>query len=528
MTGPARPQTPDSSPDLKLVVVGGGRRCLSLLQVLESTEKRGIQARIVGVADINPSAVGYTFARDSGIFTTQDYTRLFDLPSVDLIINLTGNRNLCPDLSERAPDGIPVLPYPASVLFQEIVQDVLDAGRQVALQADEISRAQSFVKAVAKATIVGAMVLDTNYKIQWINKAGAKMAGLTGEEAVGRYCFQVSHQLVGPCDSPSTPCPMKETLETKRAAHAIHEHRRKGGESTYCDVTTFPLFNKAGEVVEAVEFIRDMTADLNNEVERRTRDLKNDLARMVQEDKLIALGKMVASVAHEVNNPIASIINFTHLVRDAFREGTINKEQAERFEKYMDLCLREARRCGRIVSNLLSFSRQQSVEPKMIDLGAMLDDVVMLTRHKMELSNIEFKRRIQGEPLSAWGDYTQIQQCLINLVFNAIEAMPDGGRLTIRGGRDEDKAQTWLEVVDTGVGIATKDLPNIFDPFFTTKRDGYGVGLGLSMVYGIIKEHRGDISVESREGRGTTFRITLPAAPLGSDGPVDNLQAGIP
>jgi len=512
MNPTSRTSKPDDAPhELKIAVVGGGHRCHSLLQVLASTEKKGIQARIVGVADINPAAAGLSYARDAGIFTTSDFTRLFDLPEVDLVINLTGNRDICPVLTRSAPETVPVLPYPAAVLFQEIVQDVLKAIRRMDEQADEISRTQSFVRAVAQATIVGAMVLDTDYRIRWINKAGAKMAGLSSEEALGRYCFQVSHQLVCPCDSPEAPCPMKETLETGRAAHAIHEHHLPGGETTYCDVTTFPLFNKKKEVVEVVEFIRDMTADLNSEVERRTRDLKDDLAHMVQEDKLIALGKMVASVAHEINNPIASIINFTQLVRDALRQGDLSAEQTTQFERYLDLSLREAKRCGKIVTNLLSFSRQQNIEPKAIDLDAMLEDILTLTRHKLELSNIEFKKRIRSKPLWVWGDFTQIQQCLINLIFNAMEAMPEGGHLSIRGGLDEDSEQAWLEVSDTGVGIAEENLSNIFEPFFTTKSDGYGVGLGLSMVYGIIREHHGAIAVESEEGKGTTFRITLPA-----------------
>jgi PAS domain S-box-containing protein len=511
MTAVTNPKAPDSSPELQIAVVGGGRRCLSLLEVLETTKTKGLKAQIIGVADINPDAAGFRYAKEAGIFTTHDFSQLFDLPRVDLVINLTGNQGIFPDLTSFAPEGTPILPYPASVLFQEIVQDVLSASRRVAEQADEISRTRSFVKAVAQATIVGVMVIDTNYKIQWINKAGAKIAGLTGQEALGRYCFQVSHQLVSPCDSPKTPCPMKETLETGRAAHAIHQHRIMGGEFTYCDVTTFPLFNKKGEVVEVVEFIRDITADLNHEVERRTRDIKKDLARLVQEDKLIALGKMVASAAHEINNPISSIINFTQLVRNTLREGSLDSEQTALFAKYMDLCLREARRCGKIVTNLLSFSRQRNVEPKMIDMSAMLDDIITLTSHKIELSNIELIKRIRDEHFSIWGDYTQIQQCLINLIFNAIEAMPDGGRLMVRGGLDGEQA--WLEVSDTGVGIASEHLPNIFEPFFTTKNEGYGVGLGLSMVYGIIREHHGSISVESRQGQGTTFRITLPAAP---------------
>ncbi len=504
-------RTPGQSSGLRIAVIGGGRRCLSLLQVLESDDpKRAFKARIVGVADIDSNAAGYCYARESGVFTTSDYTRLFELPGVDLVINLTDDKDLYSKITSAAPSRVPVLPYPAAVLFQEIIHDVLTAGRRVEEQAEEIHRTKSFVRAVAQATIVGAMVLDTNYRIKWINKMGARMAGLAEEEALGRFCFQVSHHQVGPCSSPEAPCPMKETLETGLTAHAIHEHQLGDGRSVYCDVTTFPLFNKAREVVEVVEFIRDITTDLDNEVDRRTRSLKKDLAALVQEDKLIALGKMVASVAHEINNPIASIINFTKLIRDAFREGAPSLEQVNRFERYLDLSLREAQRCGRIVSNLLSFSRQQKMEPKIIDLDVMLDDIITLTRHKLELSNIDLSKEIRQPPLEVWGDYTQIQQCLINLIFNAIEAMPGGGRLIIRGGRDSERGEVLLDVEDTGVGIAPEHLSSIFEPFFTTKADGYGVGLGLSMVYGIIREHHGHITVRSDRGKGAAFRITLP------------------
>ncbi|MCF8061327.1 MAG: PAS domain-containing protein [Deltaproteobacteria bacterium] len=507
-------RTPGSESKLGIAVIGGGRRCRSLLEVLETADpKTGFKAEIVGVADIDPAAEGYRYARAAGVFTTQDYNDLFDLHGVDLVINLTGNKDLCPAIARSAPAHIPVLPYPAAVLFQEIVHEVLTASRRVAEQADEIHRTKSFVRAVAQATIVGAMVLDTDYRIQWINKAGAGMAGIDEKEALGKYCFQVSHHRVGPCTFADVACPMQETLKTGLTAHAIHEHMLGDGSKVFCDVTTFPLFNKAREVVEVVEFIRDITSDINHEVERRTTALKKDLAKLVQEDKLIALGKMVASVAHEINNPIGSIINFTKLVRNALREGDLDEAGIARYERYLDLSLREAERCGRIVTNLLSFSRQQAVDPKTIDLGAMLDDIAALTRHKLELADIEFRKRIYDEPLCVWGDYTQIQQCFVNLIFNAIEAMPEGGRLTIRGGRDEDRNEAWLDVSDTGTGIAEEHLSSIFEPFFTTKTDGYGVGLGLSMVYGIIREHRGRITVKSEAGKGATFRVTLPVAP---------------
>ena len=513
MTSHLHANRPAASGKISVAVVGGGRRCLSLLQMLESDALKGLKMEIVGVADIDPEAVGLAYAKSMGIFTTSDFRTLFGVPNLEMVINLTGSPEVTHRLTGVSPTAVTVLPHPASRLFQEIVQEVLTASRHMDEQADKISRSQAFAQAIAQATIVGVIVLDTNYRIVWINEAALRAANLTQEEALGRYCFQVSHQQISPCAAPKARCPMKETLATGQTAHAIHEHRTADGQITYCDISTFPLFDRAGQVVEVVEVIRDITADLNEKLEQRTRTLKDNLARVIQEDKLIALGKMVASVAHEINNPIGSIINFAMLILESMRQGAAPPDQIAKFEKYLELTVREAQRCGKIVNNLLSFARQQPVEPKIIDLCDIVDRIIQLIRHKLELSNIHLDWKSEKAALYMWGDYNQIQQCLINLIFNAMEAMPEGGNLTIRGGCDPKAERVWVSISDSGIGIAPQDLPHIYEPFFTTKSEGCGVGLGLSMVYGIIREHRGEISVQSQEGKGTVFSISLPAAP---------------
>ena len=262
-----------------------------------------------------------------------------------------------------------------------------------------------------------------------------------------------------------------------------------------------------------VEVIRDITTDLNLKVESRTKIIKDNLVSLVQEDKLIALGKLVASVAHEINNPIASIINFAKFILESLKEGQPQPEQMDSFIRYLDLTVREAQRCGRIVTNLLSFARQQTLEPKKIDLNEMMESIIFLTQHKMNLLNITLDLNLPQGPFKVWGDYTQIQQCLTNLVFNAMEAMPEGGRLSISGGLHEEDREIWLEFSDTGLGIEPDHLGMIFEPFFTTKSEVQGVGLGLSMVYGIIREHHGRITVESEPGQGAVFRLVLPTEP---------------
>jgi signal transduction histidine kinase len=135
---------------------------------------------------------------------------------------------------------------------------------------------------------------------------------------------------------------------------------------------------------------------------------------------------------------------------------------------------------------------------------------MMLTKHQLESSQVEYEVNLPKAPFKVCGDGAQIQQCLMNLIFNAIESMPEGGKLTINGGVENGKDIVWLSVADNGHGIKPEDLPHIFEPFYSTKVDGKGVGLGLSMTYGIIREHNGVVEVDSKPGKGTVFKIRLP------------------
>ncbi len=380
-----------------------------------------------------------------------------------------------------------------------------------ALKDEEVLLARSLVSALTNATSDGVMVLDPDFRIVSINDGACRQAGTTPEQARGRYCFQVSHQAAAPCHSPDAPCPMRETLATGRTAHAIHEHLHPDGEAHYCDVSTYPLQNSQGEVVQVLEVFRDITHELSERMERRTQVIKDDLARLVREDKLISLGTLVASVAHEINNPIGSILNFSKLMLVTLKEGAPPPETLKQFEGWLELTVREAERCGAIVSNLLSFARQQSVEPRRLDLCELMQRILMLTGHRMQLSGVTTEIALPGGALEVVGDATQIQQCLTNLVFNAMDAMEGGGVLSVTAGGDA--AEAWVEIRDSGPGIPESVLPHIFEPFYTTKNDGHGVGLGLSMVHGIVQEHGGHIDVDASTGRGARFRLVLPAAP---------------
>jgi signal transduction histidine kinase len=291
------------------------------------------------------------------------------------------------------------------------------------------------------------------------------------------------------------------------------------GSTQMRQVTAYPILDRSGEITQFVLTIRDMTKDLSEKIEARTQALKKDLARLAQEDRLNSLGRLVASVCHEINNPITSIVTFTKLVQKILEPlvqqlESANSEEMASLKRYLDLSFREAMRCGNIVKNLLTFARPKSVEAKMIDLSELVNVIMVLTSHQLELSGVRCVFDVPAPPFNAWGDYAQIQQCLLNLIFNAIDAMPDGGQITISGGNDPHTDQVWLSVADTGHGIDPNDLQRIFEPFYSTKSDGKGSGLGLSMVYGIVREHNGAVEVESEPGKGTVFRLKLPSRPI--------------
>jgi signal transduction histidine kinase len=178
---------------------------------------------------------------------------------------------------------------------------------------------------------------------------------------------------------------------------------------------------------------------------------------------------------------------------------------------------RELERVGSIVSGLLSFARESGVEHAHVDVNKALDAALSLTRHKMKIGNIKLTTEIYPAPLMVVGDINQLQQCFLNLIFNAIDSMPEGGELSVTSWMDGTADKAWFKIRDTGYGIPEEVKNYLFDPFFTTKDMSKNTGLGLSIVYGVVKNHRGTIKIDSREREGTTFTLTFPVIP--DDGP---------
>ena len=310
---------------------------------------------------------------------------------------------------------------------------------------------------------------------------------------------------------PELGCPLLETLKTGTSAHHIHECPDSQDKTRYCNMVTYPLKDSTGEILRVIEICRDITKEISFQWEHREKEIKSDLNKLVQEDRMISLGKLVASCVHEINNPIQGLITFTTLMQEILQEDNPSRENMEKFKKFLSLMSTELERCGNIVSGLLSFSRETPLAETTIDFNDILQAVISLTNHKMELQNIRLITDLSSRPLLAMGDPGRLKQCFLNLIFNSIEAMPDGGQLRIISKRNKSDKNIRIEIHDTGFGIAEENMGNIFDPFFTTKPQGEGTGLGLSIVYGVTRDHDGTVRINSQTGKGSSFILNFPS-----------------
>jgi len=275
-------------------------------------------------------------------------------------------------------------------------------------------------------------------------------------------------------------------------------------------------FNRmAGDLEHAHEELQDWSHKLEAKVVEKTEELRRAQRQVLHSEKMASLGKLSATVAHEINNPLSGVLAYARLVERELADQPLSPEVRAELGRYLSLIQKESARCGEIVKNLLLFARRRGAEMTRIDVNAIVERSLMLVRHHLEMSGVRLRTDpLIGDPQIV-ADAGQLQQGLVALLVNAAEAMSgssqDGGELAVRVTGDADEIR--IDVSDTGVGIPPEVLPHIFEPFFSTKDGTSGVGLGLAVVYGIVQRHGGTIDVESRAGEGSTFHVRMPRVP---------------
>jgi len=359
-------------------------------------------------------------------------------------------------------------------------------------------------KAHLYLNIAGVIIIAINKQgeISLINKKGCDVLGYQEKEIIGKNWYDL-------CVPEDVREERKELFkkvmagEQEEAEDYENIILTKSGEERIIAWHNTTLIDEKGQIFGTLSSGEDITKRKQAEEE------------LIQSEKLVSLGQLAASVVHEVNNPLAGIMVYVKLLQKKCRENKIQEESTEQQLQKME---KELDRTTRIIRNLLTFARQSEPSMRPIDINKVIDAALLLVENQINLENIGLEKHLNPDLPQVLADFDKIQQVLINIILNAIQAMPDGGCLTITTALARDisvegakKDTVRIDITDTGIGIPKENLKKLFTPFFTTKEKGKGVGLGLSVVHGIIGKHKGKIEVESELNAGTTFSIYLEA-----------------
>jgi two-component system NtrC family sensor kinase len=299
---------------------------------------------------------------------------------------------------------------------------------------------------------------------------------------------------------------------TMRLANGDLDYRIKLDRDDEYGLLARSFNNMAENLKRAYNELKEWSNTLAQKVNQKSEELEEMHKGMLQVEKMASLGKMAASVAHELNNPLAGIVTYAKLLERKVRHHVPSTEEQLKMINELELIRTESIRCGNIVRNLLAFARGTSANFSEVSLEDIINKALELVHHHMELSGVRVEKEIHLKDQYITCDADQLLQAFIALLVNAVEAMPQGGKLRILAENAKDSAEDIIiKIQDSGVGIPADVIDKIFEPFFTTKKEKKGVGLGLPVVYGIVQRHKGTIHVESKLNQGTTFTIQLPA-----------------
>ena len=386
------------------------------------------------------------------------------------------------------------------------LEDEVTIRRRTETRLDE---QRTFLETIIESMTNPFYVIDAqSYAVIMANK---EARALTGADSVqGLTCYRLTHHAEEPCREEDHPCPLDEVKRTGKPVVLEHLHYDRDGKQRFVELHAYPILDQDGKVVQVVESAFDITERKRSDEEREK--LRSQL---LASQKMETVGTLAGGVAHDFNNILTTILGYSQIM-------ALKLEDKDPMRQMVNDIYDAAERAAGLTRQLLAFSRKQVMTMQVVNPNAIVDSISrMLGRLIGE--DIRLHIALAATIGNIRADAGQIEQVIMNLVVNARDAMPDGGTLTIETGQielDEKYAAghsgvqpglfAIITVTDTGVGMTPEIREQIFEPFFTTKKRGEGTGLGLSTVYGIVKQHNGHIYVYSEPGRGTTFKIYLP------------------
>jgi len=400
------------------------------------------------------------------------------------------------------------------LLYADLARTQTDAEKK----NEELLRAKAFVENIIRSMVNSLVVTDRDSVITMANPACCRLLGYGREELLGKP--------LGTIFADGAPSPLRrgsglwsQLRTTGRVTDLETALRTNRGEEIPVSLHASVMRERAGAVIGTVLVATDLretkrllararaaaAAERQQAAERAKayRELKALQARLIQSEKMSSLGRMAASVAHEINNPLGGIVVYSHLLLENAPDESPGRANLEKI-------VREATRCQNIVRGLLDFARLEPGVRQSADLNAIIHAAHDLLKGQAVLKDIEVGLDLSPTPLEITCDPSQLQQAFTNILANAAEAISGPGTITIRSWHDAVRQMAAASFADTGCGISSENLQRLFEPFFSTKQEGHGTGLGLAIVYGIVERHRGTIEADGGPGRGTTFTVRLP------------------
>lgn len=483
---------------LNVAIVGAGPGCKAIMDMIFAEKLGGLRMRLLGVADINPQAIGYCYAQEKGIYTTNDYRDLYKLESLNMIIELTGSDKVADEIYRTKPDHVRLMDNVAARLFWEIFQIEEKSIVERKRAEEELAAEKERLAVTLRSIGDGVITTNTGGEVALMNKVAEGLTGWMQEAAVGKPLTEVLHvvdEKTGQrCDN------LVEKVIGSGRIMGLADYRvliARDGTQRIIAENVAPIRDKDGNIVGVVLVFQDVT---------EKRKLEEELLKA---QKLESIGILAGGIAHDFNNILTSILgNITLAKMYTPPEDKIS----ERLTKAEKACLH----ARDLTLQLLTFSKGGAPIIRTASIAGVLRDVCPFA---LSGSNVGCKLSIPDDLWLVDIDEGQMRQVVNNLVINAQQSMPEGG--IIQGGcenvilKEEDLPlrpgkYVRIFIKDQGVGIPEEHLRKIFDPYFTTKSKGSG--LGLTNCYAIIKKHNGYIRVESEPGAGTTFHVYLPAA----------------
>lgn len=370
--------------------------------------------------------------------------------------------------------------------------------RRLQKEVDEFAIRQQAIENAANRADLGICVLQDDAgieaRIRFVNEAFCRFSGYRREELLQKSIAGLTRG--------DTRQSLIERYRQRRAGKSLskeYEFEMVCKDGTPISLLCSAALSMFEGRVATIVFLRDIT------------ERKRVQRALWQSQRLASIGRLAAEVAHEINNPLAVVLTYINLMHKLIGRERFTPERLEDVKRYLLTMENEVSRCGEIVKGLLDFARREEIEVKENDIQEILEKTLDIVRHRCELGGIEIITSYAAHLPSLVCDFKRLQQPFLNIIWNAIEAMPKGGTLRVATSLDENQEFFSIDISDTGIGIPQEDLGNIFEPFFSTKEKGKGVGLGLSVAYAIIQRHYGQIFVHSQVGKGTQFTIQLPA-----------------